>query len=327
MTALHRAKTLHSFYKVIQIGARAPCNVFDEVRGCLRLEDCPFRMRLDPSQDGHAIFAAPPEIDLPVEASDTCFRSVDFTGTHDRCERVGGRRANRGLQSFGRMRLKTARQKKQNAERQRQQERAEIGGFGDPGRKLGEMKQGPREPTLAIDTLCCAPRGGFGFIACRGCAITYPVASLKQAVGAPPALGLEGTVDPKANQDQVLHLDVVVIGDSSSLKQIEKMDASTWFGAKGQGIFLGQKGARVEFHSWEFAPGQTFHVRLVTGADAKAVLAFADYSTPGPHRIALAKAGAQMLKLGSAGLRTLDRKVSAQSEPPDPEMRSVCNDN
>jgi len=160
-----------------------------------------------------------------------------------------------------------------------------------------------------------------------GCAIIHPVASLKQAVGAPPALGLVGAVDAKANQDQVLHLDVVVIGDGSSLKQIEKMDASTWFGPKGRCTFLGQKGAKVEFHSWEFAPGQAFYVRLVTGADAKAVLAFADYSTAGPHRIVLAKSGAQMLELGSAGLRTLDRKVSAQSEPPSPEMQSVCNDN
>lgn len=160
-----------------------------------------------------------------------------------------------------------------------------------------------------------------------GCALTHPVASVKQLVGAPPALGLEGAVDAKANQDQVLHFDVVVIGDGSSLKQIEKMDASTWFGPKGRCTFLGQKGTKVEFHSWEFAPGQTFYVRLVTGADAKAVLAFADYSTPGPHRIVLAKAGAQMLELGSTGLRTLDRKASVQSGTPDPEMQNVCNDN
>ena len=160
-----------------------------------------------------------------------------------------------------------------------------------------------------------------------GCAITHPVASLKQAVGAPPALGLEGSVDARANQDQVLRLDVVVIGDGGSLKQIEKMDASTWFGPKGRCTFLGQKGAKVEFHSWEFAPGQTFYIRLVIGADAKAVLAFADYSSPGPHRVVLAKAGAQMLELDNAGLRTLNRKASVQSGPPDPEMQNVCNDN
>ena len=160
-----------------------------------------------------------------------------------------------------------------------------------------------------------------------GCAITHPVASLKQTIGAPPSLGLQGTVDAKANQDQVVNLDVVVVGDSSSLKQIEKMDASAWFGPKGRCTFLGQKGVKVEFHSWQFAPGQTFYVRLATGVDAKAVLAFADYSTPGPHRVVLAKSGAQMLELGSAGLHTIDRKPSPQSEQPAPEMQNVCNDN
>lgn len=160
-----------------------------------------------------------------------------------------------------------------------------------------------------------------------GCALTHPVAALKQALGAPPALGLQGAVATKANQDQVVDLDVVVIGDNASLKQIEKMDAATWFGAKGRCTFLGQKGAKVEFHSWQFAPGQTFYVRLVTGDAAKAVLAFADYSTPGPHRVVLARSGAQMLELGSAGLRTIDRKVSPLAAQPDPEMQNVCNDN
>lgn len=160
-----------------------------------------------------------------------------------------------------------------------------------------------------------------------GCAIKHPMASLKQTIGAPPSLGLQGTVAPKANQDQVVNLDVVVIGDTASLKQIEKMDASAWFGPKGRCTFLGQKGVKVEFHSWQFAPGQTFYVHLVTGADAKAVLAFADYSTSGPHRVVLVKSGAQMLELGNDGIHAVDRKASAQSEPPAPEMQSVCSDN
>lgn len=160
-----------------------------------------------------------------------------------------------------------------------------------------------------------------------GCAIKHPMASLKQTIGAPPSLSLEGTVDPKANQDQVVDLDVVVVGDNVSLKQIEKMDASAWFGPKGRCTFLGQKGVKVEFHSWQFAPGQTFYVHLVTGADAKAVLAFANYSTPGPHRVVLVKSGTQMLDLGKDGVHAVDRKASAQSETPAPEMRSVCSDN
>lgn len=160
-----------------------------------------------------------------------------------------------------------------------------------------------------------------------GCAITHPVASLKQSMGAPPALGIQGMVDAKANQDQVVDLDVVVIGDSSSLKLIEKMDASTWFGPKGRCTFLGQKGVKVEFHSWQFAPGQTFYVHLVTGADAKEVLAFANYATPGPHRIVLAKSGGQVLDLGLDGLHTVDRKISSASDQPAPEMQSVCSDN
>lgn len=173
----------------------------------------------------------------------------------------------------------------------------------------------------------------FGWIALgaawllNGCALHRPVTVAPHTVGSSHAIDLEGTVAPHANDDGVVDLDVVAIRNNSSLKEIEKMDATAWFGLKGRCTYLGIPGAKVAFHSWQFAPGQSFYIHLVPGSGVKAVLAFADYPPPGPHRIVLAKSGAQSLELSGDGLSTRASKAFLPAGPAALAIPNVCPDN
>jgi hypothetical protein len=160
-----------------------------------------------------------------------------------------------------------------------------------------------------------------------GCALHRPVTPAQHTVGSSHAIDIEGTVAPNANQDAVIDFDIVAIRNSSSLKEIEKMDAAAWFGPKGRCTFLGLPGKKVEFHSWEFAPGQSFYIHLLAASGVKAVLAFADYPPPGPHRIVLNKSGAQSLNLTSGGLSARTTKAFLPLEQAAPEVPNVCPDN
>lgn len=62
-------------------------------------------------------------------------------------------------------------------------------------------------------------------------------------------------------------------------------------------------------------------------ADTRAVLGFADYSTPGDHRIALASAGAQFVDMRENGVHVLTTvPVPKTDEPPASVKQNVCSD-
>lgn len=160
-----------------------------------------------------------------------------------------------------------------------------------------------------------------------GCALRHPVASIKQAVGAQPAIELQGTVAQDANADSVVPFDIVVVQDKSAAKQIAKMDASDWFGKKGRCTFVGGKSPKVQFHSWEFVPNQSFQLRVPIPAGSRAVYGFAQYAASGPHRIELSTSGDQRFELAKDGVHRIDQKPNI---PPDAtfadEKQKVCPD-
>jgi type VI secretion system protein len=160
-----------------------------------------------------------------------------------------------------------------------------------------------------------------------GCALTHPRTSLKQAIGYPPTLALQVNVSPDANIDSVVPFDVVVVRNKSLLKQISQLDAATWFSPKGRCNYRGGVKANVHFYSWELVPGQTFRLKVPVTADTKAVYGFADYSTPGNHRISLASTGNQFVDMGKDGVHALTTvPVAKATEPPAPEKQKVCSD-
>lgn|GEM_PF-5781202 len=159
-----------------------------------------------------------------------------------------------------------------------------------------------------------------------GCALKHPVASIKQTVGQKPSLELQGTVVPDANADSVIPFDVVVVRDKSMLKQISKMDAAAWFGEKGRCTYRGGPKGKVEFHSWEFVPGQSFTLRISVPANTNAVLAFANYKSPAPHRVGLSNSGTQKVLLDNDGVTVVGKGDNHDSDTPAPEVQKVCPD-
>jgi len=160
-----------------------------------------------------------------------------------------------------------------------------------------------------------------------GCAFLHPRKSFEQAIGHPPTLALQGSIAPGANADSVIPFDVVVIRDKAMLKQISQMDAATWFGAKGRCAYRGGAKAKVQFHSWEFVPGQTFALDIPLPADTKAVLGFADYGSAGEHRTLLANSGSQFVEMGIDGVHASAGPGNVNpARPSAPEKQKVCPD-
>jgi type VI secretion system protein len=143
----------------------------------------------------------------------------------------------------------------------------------------------------------------------------------------PPTIALQVIVSPDANADSVVPFDVVAIRDKNMLKQISQMDAATWFGPKGRCSYRGGPKAKVQFYSWEFVPAQTFLLEVPKMRGAKAVLGFADYSSPGEHRVNFATSGNQLVDMGEDGVHALTNvSVPNSTLPPALERQKVCPD-
>lgn len=173
---------------------------------------------------------------------------------------------------------------------------------------------------LAFSTLAAA-------LLLTGCSLTHSNKSHKQRLGGPADLALQGKIDRDANSDSVIPFDVVVVSDKTLLKQISQMDAATWFGAKGRCNYRGGTKAKVQFHSWEFVPGQTFLIDIPIPRGTKAVLGFADYSTAGDHRISLLTKGSQLVEMDKDGAHAVnEHSVRDPALTPAQEKRKVCPD-
>jgi hypothetical protein len=160
-----------------------------------------------------------------------------------------------------------------------------------------------------------------------GCALKHPVKSLKQATGHPPTVVLQVQLTADANGDSVVPFDVVVVQNKTLLKTVSQMDATTWFGPKGRCNYRGGSNAKIQFHSWEFVPGQTFRIDLPVTASTIAVLGFANYSTSGTHRVSFVTSGSQFVDMGEDGVHALKTvPVASSTQPSAPEMQKVCPD-
>jgi len=160
-----------------------------------------------------------------------------------------------------------------------------------------------------------------------GCALKHPIKSVKQATGHPPTLVLQVNLAADANGNSVVPFDVVLMRDKSMQKAISQMDAATWFGSKGRCNYRGGPKVKVEFHSWEFVPGQTYRLDIVAETGTRAVLGFANYSNTGDHRVSFVTSGSQFVDLGDDGVHILKNvPVPNSSQAPAQEMQKVCPD-
>lgn len=90
---------------------------------------------------------------------------------------------------------------------------------------------------------------------------------------------------PDANRNSPVAVDIALIGSQDALDKVMALTAAQWFGSRAD---LGATFAQgIRYRSWEIVPGQTLSVdkQAFAGPRVIAALVFANYGTPGAHRI------------------------------------------
>jgi type VI secretion system protein len=117
-------------------------------------------------------------------------------------------------------------------------------------------------------------------VAFSGCSIS----SLKPSHLINPQFSLSVQVANDANVNQPVACDFVSINDKDLAKDVAKMTAADWFQKRDQ-ITQDFKTTAVSIRSWEWVPGQVVpDIVVPMRKTPRAILVFARYSTPGPHR-------------------------------------------
>jgi type VI secretion system protein len=92
-------------------------------------------------------------------------------------------------------------------------------------------------------------------------------------------------VSVKANENNPIAVDLILVYNEKLLEDLIKMPSKEWFKQKYQIRRDYPEEEGFEFRSWEWVPGQQIPIQVLPlKPAAKAVLIFADYLTPGPHR-------------------------------------------
>ncbi|KAA0677852.1 hypothetical protein DS843_22320 [Roseomonas genomospecies 6] len=101
-----------------------------------------------------------------------------------------------------------------------------------------------------------------------------------------PRAGLDSVsfaVAPTANDTTPVAIDLVAVRDKALVDKLGALTAAEWFAQRDQS--MRDHPATLGVTSWELVPGQTLKADLPPGEPAWAILVFANYSTPGPHRL------------------------------------------
>ncbi len=97
-------------------------------------------------------------------------------------------------------------------------------------------------------------------------------------------------LNPAANQNSPIAVDVVLAKDKDVLKLISAMSANAWFAQRTD--FERSHPGKIQTISWEWVPGQDVGPVTVQGTGiANGVVLFAGYQTKGDHRALLPHGG------------------------------------
>lgn len=123
-------------------------------------------------------------------------------------------------------------------------------------------------------------------------------------------LDLRVRVSPRANGDNPIALDVLLVSDKELLKELQKMSASDWFAKREQIILDHPKEEQLVVTRLEVVPGQVVEpTLLVVKSEIKAGVVFANYFNPGEHRAVLdPRARDVQINLEEDKLKVISRK-------------------
>jgi type VI secretion system protein len=96
------------------------------------------------------------------------------------------------------------------------------------------------------------------------------------------------TIRNESNANSPIAFDLVEVNDKELAKQLSQMTAAEWFQKREQIERDFPKQSSLSVQEWEWVPGQVVRgISLPLTNSPKALLAFANYSSPGPHRAKL----------------------------------------
>ena len=112
-------------------------------------------------------------------------------------------------------------------------------------------------------------------------------------------LDLRVHVSARANIENPVALDVLLVTDKELLKELQKMSASDWFAKREQIILDHPKEEQLVVTRLEVVPGQVVAPSLlVVKPEVRAGVVFANYFNPGEHRAVLDPRRDVLIKLG-----------------------------
>lgn len=101
---------------------------------------------------------------------------------------------------------------------------------------------------------------------------------------------------PNANDNSPVAIDVVIAYDQMLLAELIKLPARQWFERREQ--FRRDYPETLQIESWELTPGQTLTGRPVdVRRQSTGAVVFANYRSPGEHRVRLGKEKALVITL------------------------------
>ena len=96
---------------------------------------------------------------------------------------------------------------------------------------------------------------------------------------------IEVAVDPRLNEDFPVEVDLVVVYDRDLLKELQNLDAETWFDKEKEQYVNGFEKA-LDLHHWEWVPDRPVEPLSVSHRlGARAGVVFARYFADGDHRL------------------------------------------
>ena len=131
------------------------------------------------------------------------------------------------------------------------------------------------------------------------CALVLPAACVPKAIRPASKLTVKVDVSPKANNNNPVALDLVLVKDKKLFLEIKKISAAEWFEKRNQYRLDYPKELGLSAGSWEWVPGQAVKIDPMPFKEKYAGgLVFANYFSPGAHRAVIDPTKPVVITLG-----------------------------
>jgi type VI secretion system protein len=108
-------------------------------------------------------------------------------------------------------------------------------------------------------------------------------------------------VSSDSNANSPVAFDLVQVNDKELAKQVSQLTAADWFQKREQIKRDFPTAHSLSVEEWEWVPGQVVpDIKLKMSHAPRLLIAFAKYSTPGPHRAKLDPKSPVLIRLGRA---------------------------